>query len=473
MMEAAVDRLCERSLYHFTTEAWAIVEPQAFVDGWHIRAICDHLQAVTEGRIVKLLINIPPRCSKSLLVAAFWPVWEWIVNPTTKFFFTSYDQGLSLRDSVRCRRLIDSEWFQSRWGDRFYLTSDQNEKKRFDNDKRGFRFSSSVEGMATGEGADRIVVDDAHNVSKAESETERKKVVDWYSQAMSTRGNRGRMTSRVVVGQRVHQWDVSQWCIEQGDYVHLCLPMEFDPAKACSTSLGWSDPRTELDELICPHRFSREDVDDLKKTLGPYGTACQLQQNPKPRSGGVFPEAKVNKVTRDMVPRRLDSVVRYWDKASTPDAGDFSAGVLIGRALDKFWVLDVKRGQWDASTRNAIMAQAAAADKAAYEYTTEHWETWTEQEPGSGGKESAQSTIIQLAGYPIRADKVTGDKYVRAQPFAAQWQAGNVNVVTDHWTQAYIDELAYFPNGRYDDQVDGSSGGFNKLALAGLPFAVA
>src|SRR6266849_2240648 len=179
---AKVDReLATRSLGEFVRQAWLIIEPLTpFVPGWHIDAICDHLEAITRGELRNLLINVPPRHMKSLLVSVLWPAWEWIAHPERRWLYSSYASSLSIRDSVKCRRLIDSPWYRRLWGDRFRLTTDQNTKTRFDNDRSGYRIATSVGGAATGEGGDRLVCDDPHNVQDAESDSVRKATLDWW-----------------------------------------------------------------------------------------------------------------------------------------------------------------------------------------------------------------------------------------------------------------------------------------------------
>jgi hypothetical protein len=161
-------------LRDFIRQAWEVVEPATvFLNNWHIDAIADHLEAVTYGQIRRLIINIPPRCMKSLAVSVFWPAWSWTLDPDpdevdhgrsvrpgtwagpgTRFLFSSYAHALSIRDSVKCRRVILSPWYQSHWGGRLRLTYDQNQKIRFDNDRGGYRLSTSVDGALTGEGGD-------------------------------------------------------------------------------------------------------------------------------------------------------------------------------------------------------------------------------------------------------------------------------------------------------------------------------
>src|SRR5580704_7778756 len=217
-----------RSLREFVRQAWHVVQPfTPFVPGWHIDAICDHLEAVTRGKIRNLLINIPPRHMKSLLVSVFWPAWEWILLPERRFLYSSYAATLSIRDSVKCRTLIGSPWYQRFWGDRFALSSDQNTKTRFNNDRSGYRIATSVGGAATGEGGDRIVCDDPHNVQEAESDSIRKTTTDWYDVVMSTRVNDPRTAAKVVVMQRCHQRDLSGHLLAQGGWELLCLPAEY------------------------------------------------------------------------------------------------------------------------------------------------------------------------------------------------------------------------------------------------------
>lgn len=162
----------------------------------------------------------------------------------------------------------------------------------------------------------------------------------------------------------------------------------------------------------------------------------------------------------DAVPFVMTKVVRYWDKAATEDGGSFTAGVLIGLYAGRFYVIDVVRGQWTAGTREQQIKNAAYMDQQRW---GDAYEIWIEQEPGSGGKESAQSTIRNLAGFTAHADRVTGDKETRAGPFAAQAEIGNVCVQRASWNASYLSELAAFPTGTYADQVDASSGAFNNV----------
>ena len=150
---------CEKSLYEFVQKAWKYIDPAPFVGGWHIEALCEHLQAVNEGKIKRLLINVPPRTGKSSVVSVAWPAFtwaqshkDWLSGAEVQFLFASYAERLSLRDSVKCRRLMESPWYQKFFGKQFNLTGDQNTKIRFENDRGGYRLATSVGGTLTGEG---------------------------------------------------------------------------------------------------------------------------------------------------------------------------------------------------------------------------------------------------------------------------------------------------------------------------------
>ncbi len=453
----------ESSLKSFVKQAWHVVEPATpFVDGYHIDVICKHLEAVTNGQIQNLVINMPPRHMKSLLVSVFWPCWVWLHNPYSKWLFLSYVQTLSTRDSLKCRRLIQSLWYQARWSDKFTITSDQNQKMRFENDKTGYRLSTSIDGAATGEGGNYVVVDDAHNVKEAESETKRIGVLRVWDEVLPTRVNNPKKDSFVVVMQRVHEKDLTGHILaKENGYILLCLPARYEvnrKPKIPVTPIGFKDRRKIDGEPLWKGMYGNKELKDLENTLGAYATAGQLQQRPSPREGGMFD------ITNFRFAERIGNTVRgirYWDKAGTKDAGCYTCGVLMYKmADDTFLIADVVRGQWEAPERERRIKQAAQLDG-------KRITVWVEQEGGSGGKESVQSTVKNLVGFNARADKVTGAKEVRAEPYSAQVEIGNVYILnnesTKRWVNKFLDEHGLFPMGEFKDQVDASAGAFNKL----------
>jgi predicted phage terminase large subunit-like protein len=452
-------------LYEFVRQGWAEVEAAPFVDNWHVGAIAEHLQAVTAGQIPKLLINIPPGMGKSLLTSVFWPAWEWANNPTVRWFFSSYDQRLSTRDSVRCRALISKPWYHARCAQKFHLTGDQNQKSYYETNLGGYRMATSIGGHGSGEHPDRIVCDDPHNVQQAESPQERQSVLDWWDLTMSTRGV-SRNARRVIIMQRLNQDDLSGHVLEEGDWVHLCLPMRYERERMQVTPLGWQDPRSEEGTLLCPQQFSDIAVARLEKSLGAYGAAGQLQQRPVPREGGMFKASYFNQRVK-AAPFHAKRV-RYWDRAATQDGGCYTAGTLLAKSDDGNWYVEnVVHGQWEPDTRDQQILAAALRDRNRYGPYHEPV-IWIEHEPGSSGVDAFKYTSRKLAGFRVRADRPTGSKEVRAEPWASQCAAKNVYLVDDGtWDiPGWVAEHCLFPMGKLKDRVDSASGAFGKLVNA-------
>jgi hypothetical protein len=279
-------------LKRFTELAWHVIEPStSFIGNWHLDVMAEHLEAVYRCQINDLLINMPPRHMKSIEVAVMFPAWVWTVEPSLNWLFSSYAQSLSVRDSVKMRRLVSSPWYQERWGNVFALTGDQNEKIKFENDKTGYRMATSVGGSNTGEGGDILVCDDPHNVEERESDVMREGAIDWWSNVMSTRINNPKKRRRIVVMQRVHEHDLSGHLLDQGGWHHLNLPAEYEGGKCIVTGcvFHWDkDPRKEEREVLWKERFGKAEIQQLKKDLKEYGAAAQLQQRPAPAEGGIL-----------------------------------------------------------------------------------------------------------------------------------------------------------------------------------------
>jgi predicted phage terminase large subunit-like protein len=284
-------RLCAKSLTNFIKEAWHIVEPSnPYVHGWHIDAVAMHLEAVEDGEITRLLVNIPPGMMKSLLTSVFFPAWIWGPKgrPATRFLCTAHNQNLAIRDSLKMRRLVTSEWYQQRWGDTVKITSDQSAKTKFENTATGFREAVAFESM-TGARGDIVILDDPHSVDSAMSDALRESTITTFREALPTRLNNPEKSAIIVIMQRLHEKDVSGVILDEGlPYCHLMLPQEFDPIRRCETEIGFVDPREEEGQLLFPGRFPREVVERDKQVLGPYGYAGQFQQSPSPRGGGII-----------------------------------------------------------------------------------------------------------------------------------------------------------------------------------------
>ncbi len=438
---------------------WSILEPgRPFVPGWHISAICEHLEAVTRGELIRLLINVPPGCMKSLLTDVFWPAWEWgpARKPDTRYVSSSYSQDLTIRDNRRTRALIQSPWYQRIWGKDFRLLGDQNSKIRFDNDKTGFKIATSVGGLSTGERGDRIIIDDPHNVKDGESELVRNETVFWFTEVMPSRVNDPRTSAIVVIMQRVHEGDISgEILARELGYEHLMLPMEFDPERRCTTSLGFSDPRTEENELLWAERMPRAEVERDKKIMGSYATAGQYQQAPSPRGGGMFKREDFKVV--DAAPAKAKRV-RAWDLAATEtDTAAWTAGVKMSKTDDgMLYIEDMKRLRGSPGKVETTIENTASQDG-------RNLRVSIPQDPGQAGKHQKKSYAKLLEGYDVRFSPESGDKVMRAMPFAAQVEAGNVCVVKGEWNGAFFDEICKFPRGKYKDQVDACSRAYMEL----------
>jgi len=467
------------SLHNFVRQAWHVVEPATpFIDGWHIGAICEHLEAVMAGEIRHLVICMPPRHAKSLVVSVMWPVWTWTFRPSFRWLFSSYSAGLSIRDSLKSRRIIQSLWYQSHYGKVFKLTGDQNAKARFENDKTGYRLATSVGGAATGEGASGVVVDDPHHVMQVESDTKREAVLEWWDQAMSTRLNDPKKDHKIIIQQRVHENDLAGHVMESGDYEILKLPAEYE-LNEYITCIGWQDPRTKEGELLWPQRVGPTEIEGAKRTLGSYGYAGQYQQNPVPREGGMFKKSwwRYYKTLP-----RLARVEQYIDSAfKTGVENDYSAIATWGmNGLGDYFLIDF----WmDRKTYPELMQRIHLEHK--------KWRHLGQVVPiiieDKASGQSALQTLRQpmptieglilpaLPVIPFPAPGIESEKEIaklskaaRAEGTTPLVQAGQVWLPSplNHdipWLDQWLDDHEKFPVAKHDDDVDTTSMALTRL----------
>lgn len=329
---------CEDSLAAFLRKGWKYMDPQPYKHGWHIDAIAEHLQAVVDGEIRQLIINVPPRHCKSLLTSVAFPAWTWAqskLSPTSgpgvPFLYASYDNRLSLRDSVKCRRLIESPWYQSLWGTQFQLTSDQNTKGRFTNSVGGERLITSIGAGVTGEGGNIIVVDDPNSAGDIESEATIETTIEWWTTAMPTRLNDIETGAFVIIQQRLAMNDLTGHILENEveGWTHLCLPGRYEKERAYSTTIGWEDPRTEEGELLWPERFSEESMKRLEVKMGPYKFAGQIQQRPSPKGGGIIKDEWWQVWPIQQPLPVFDHIFATLDTAYTADSMNDPSGLCV------------------------------------------------------------------------------------------------------------------------------------------------
>lgn len=468
------------SLMEFTMQAWVILEPDTqFIPNWHLNFIAEHLEAISDGELTKLIINVPPGTMKSLLTSVIWPVWDWIYNPGRRFLTASYGQTLATRDSVKSRRLIQSQWFQTIYGNTFQLTSDQNQKTRYENSKTGFRLATSV-GGATGERAHIRILDDPHNIDEADSDLIREGVIDWVKYSWSQRAADLTKPYEVLIMQRLHEKDVTGYYMELGGYEHIVLPMEFEPERKCYTKIG-SDPRSQEGELLFPNRFPADTVAKAKVNLGPYGTSCQYQQNPAPRGGGIFKkkwmkfwkyagmelspvmakdeEGTIIECPVIDLPEDLE-LLSSWDMSfKDTKSSSYVAGQVWGWKWADRFLLDQYREQVDfVKTVKAFMAMAEKWPAARAKFIED-------KANGPAVISLLRSVISGLI--PVEPH---GDKVARARAVSLDFASGNVYLPHPDlfpWVKDFVSRLTLFPNVREKDEIDSLSQALLILSVRG------
>lgn len=448
--------LCRRRLGEFVRQSWAVLEPATpFIDGWHIDAICEHLEAVRRREIRKLIINIPPGLTKSRIVSVDLPAWIWTTEPTAKFLTASYAQTLATRDALYSRRLITSDWYQQHFGGSFKLTGDQNQKMRYENDKTGFRIATSVGGVVTGERGDFRFLDDPLKAEDGNSEAAISNTNDWLRFSWSTRAN-DPTSCEVVIMQRLHENDPTGFMLREfGGYEHLMIPMRYEAKRKCITIIGWEDPRRVEGELICPARFPEDSVRELEKKLGPFGASCQLQQSPSPTIGGLYKRDKWR--LYDKLPEKFDELVQSWDMTFKGEIrNDYVAG-----------------GAWGRVGANVYKLPKAYHEKADINETLKAVQDMKAAYPGTGAiyvenKANGPAVVALLKNkipglIEVDPNEIGGDKVSRAHATVPYHEAGNLWLPDPKffpeaapWVTAFIDEHARFTGqaGAQDDWVD-------------------
>src|SRR5215467_6660403 len=514
-------------LIAFVRYFWTILEPETpFVDGWPLWAMCEHLEAVTAGKINRLLINIPPGCMKSLLVNVFWPAWEWgpMKRSHYRYVTFSYSASLTERDNGKFRDLVTSEAYRCLYGggDKGVRLRNKTTLK-VHNTRTGWKLASSVGGVGTGERGDRIILDDPHNVKDAESDTVRNETARWFRESLSSRFN-NEETAFVVIMQRVHQDDVSGVILENRmNYCNLMIPMRYDPERQTAgreNEIGWLDPRhSDIDdecdgELAWPDRFSPEAVDQLEIDLGPYAFAGQYQQAPAPRGGGLFKSEwwQLYDSPDGNFPH-CEFVIASLDGAFTEDeANDPSALTVWGTFVnenkqrriillhawrkflqfsgpkvdrlheptkieDKLWPADAVIPGMHPSViehRNRLYKARSMETWGLIEHVADTCRRFRVNELLIEGKASGISAAQELGnrhgreGWTIRIMPVKGDKYARATAAQPVFSQLMVYAPDRAWADLVIDEMKVFPKGKYDDLTDSATQAMNYLRAVGM-----
>lgn len=465
---------CRRALRSFVKAGWKYVDPAPLVWSWHHDALCDHLSWIATGDIRFLLVNMPPRTSKSLITSVFYPCWEWVSDPTLQFLTASYSLQLSTRDTVRSRRLIESPWYQERWGDRFRFAFDERTKRLYSNDRNGRRIALATESATTGEGGDRIVVDDPHNASDVESDKIRRGTLDWWDNAVSSRLNNPDTGAWVVNGQRTHEADLFGHIEKTHDMTHvvrLMLPNEFDPTRRSVTVLPLSrkvvfkDPRKTPGALLCPARISADATRRLKRVM-PNSYGLQYQQNPRALTGAILPRGKWQ-LWQGELPE-VEYIMTCWDTAfEDGEENDYSARTDWGIFKHRKITETEDGRKIVGKERRSLILLGAWRGKVQYpelkSRVIRHYRklkpNWSLIEKKASGisliQELRRSGVSGLRAIKYdHGGRVKIDKTARAHIASVVLTDEIVYYVDRKWANAVIDECSVFPKGTNDDWVD-------------------
>ena len=438
--------LARADLYFFAR--WMFQKKRGFQ--WrrapHHRLICDALMRVFRGECTRLIINIPPRYSKTELAVLMFIAWAMGRVPDAEFIHTSYSTTLAANNSAQIRDLLTHEAYTEIFPDT-QLADDSRAKDHWKTSAGGVMYATGAGGTITGFGAGKmregfggsIIIDDPHKADEAKSDTIRKSVIDWFVNTLESRKNDPAKTPIILIMQRLHEDDLSGFLLNGGNgekWDHLCLS-------------AWQDDETPL----WPEKHSAEELRRME-AANAYHFAGQYRQRPAPPDGGIFKPACIQVV--DAIPAGAE-FARGWDMASVDGGGDWTAGGKLGRLKDgRFIIADMARDQVGPDERDALMRNTAARDG---------FETRISipQDPGQAGKTQVLDLTRKLAGFSVHSSPESGDKITRAEPFASQVNVGNVLMLRAPWNDALVQEMTLFPNGKFDDQIDALSRAFARL----------
>ena len=453
--------ICRDSFFQFLQRFWETIIAEEPIWNWHIEYLCNELQVMAERVFLRqpkeydLIINVSPGSTKSTIVSVMFPVWVWTREQTIRTICASYAGPLSLDLGTKSRAVIWSDKFKDLFPEIRLL---EENKSLLSTPMGGQRIATSVGGSITGKHGHFLLIDDPLDPMEALSQAKLHACLTWMDQTLMSRKIDKEVTPLILVMQRLNQNDPTGHYLAKKKGVrvkHICLPATLSknvkPRKV---------RKFYKNGLFDPLRSSQVTLDEAKIELGEYGFAGQYMQNPIPKGGALF---KVGRIILDTPPPRFTNIIRYWDKAGTRagmGAKAYTVGAKLGyvlnRTVKRIWILDIVRGQWEAEEREQVIKQTAEVDgKSVF--------IGLEQEPGSGGLESADATIKNLMGFNVYKERPIGDKVLRADPFAVQLNNGNVSMVKAEWNLALLEEFRFFPNSTTKDQVDACSAAFSFL----------
>jgi predicted phage terminase large subunit-like protein len=458
----SIDREIVRQggLIEFVQLAWPQVDPAEFQPSWHIEEICHHLEAVTRGECFKLLINIPPGFSKSLIVSVLWPAWDWIRHASRKYICASYDASLALRDAKKMRDLVMSEWFQDRWGSIVGIPHEATKKTgEFQNDRGGFRISVGIGGGVLGKHGNVHICDDPHNIKDLQGSLDSvKKNIDkvqrFWRETMPSRAVDKKTLARVIVMQRLHEHDLSGTVLEEGGYTHLCLPLHYATSSPhrriilpCKTPLG-GDHRTKEGELLCESRMNEETAAATKVEMGSAAWDGQYEQRPPNAQGNIIKRAWMTKFWKELP--RGGFLIQSWDAAfkDTKECSHVCGQVWLD-AGGVFYLVDQFYDQVDfVGTCTAVATMTGKHPRARGKLVE--------------GKANGPAVISVMKGKIPGLIEVEPEGGKEARLFAVSplFESGSVvlpDPEVNPWVHDYIEELATMPGSPKNDRTDATS----------------
>lgn len=438
------------SLHDFVRLTWPIIEPgREFVDGFHIEAICDYLEAVSAGKIKRLIINMPPRYGKSNLITVLWPCWEWTMFPSRRFGFCSYSANLSTQHSLKRRRVIESEQYKRRWGHMVKLERDQNVKNEFENTRRGLMFSTSTGGTATGKGGDVLIGDDVLNPVTAESKAERETALDFIDHVWMSRLDDKRFGRMVFVEQRLHAKDVTAHLTARGGWTVLTLPAQFTERREIHLPTSNVTVVKEQSDLLAPQREGVAELAALQLQMGTRAYQAQYLQRPSAEEGALLRRGWFRSYNPGVPIRGELFRIWSWDTAvKEGEQNDYSVGTYWSLAADGFFLLKRVKGR---------MAYPALKREVAEQFSAHPAQALLIEDASSGALLIQDFKTMRLPVIPVKVDK---DKTVRVNMVSPLVEAGMVflpEAVDAPWVIDYRDNLCEFPYAEHDDDVDSTT----------------
>jgi len=452
-----------RDFERFIPQAWKIVEPHTpFLSNWHIGLIAEYLIAVHLGEINRIIFNIPPRHMKSREITTFFPVWEWIDSPWLRYLFSSYNVDLARDHSRERRAIIESDWYQERWGDKFEIVSDQNQVTYFANDQGGRMQARGTNTGSTGKGGNRIIIDDPHNTKQSESKVQREQAITDFKQNLSTRLDQPKTDAIIVVMQRLHYNDLSGFILRELDgYEHVSVPSIADKHTIITFPRSKRVIERNTKDLLWPERQGKKELDAQRRLMGTNGFNAQFQQKPIPEGGNRIKIAWFPRYKRR--PEDVIERVHSWDTANKSiDTAAYTVCHMFEKAKDGQWYLyDIYREQVGYPDLKKASLKLANRDNPTAILIED-------KASGTSLIQDLRALDKSLPIIPIEPATI-GDKVVRMDTASPHCEAGSIAIPEwAYWLADWEAEISTFPESERMDQIDSLSQFINwKFGLGG------